>query len=67
VEGYRYSSPPVWRIIALDGTLFVSTFDPEWEGHESPVYRLDSGVAGALHRGFTRMLESCFANAERFH
>lgn len=54
LEAYRYATLPTWRIIALDDTMFVSTFDEDWEGHASPIYRFDIGAGGALFRGFRR-------------
>jgi len=66
LTAYRYATLPVWRIIATDGTTFVSTFDEDWEGHASPVYRIDIGTGGALHRGFRRMFNEFAATAERF-
>lgn len=66
LEGYRYTSLPVWRIIATDETTFVSTFDGGWEGHESPVCRIDIGSGGSLHRGFRRMIDELAVTSERF-
>lgn len=66
LEAYRYSTLPTWRIIALDDTMFVSTFDTEWEGHASPIYRIDIVTGGALYRGFHRMFHEMTATAERF-
>lgn len=66
LEAYRYATLRTWRIIGLDDTLFVSTFDADWEGHESPVYRIDVATGGALYRGFRRMLTAMTATAERF-
>ena len=57
---------PTWRIIGLDETLFVSTFDADWEGHASPVHRIDVATGGALYRGFRRMLGEMAVTAERF-
>jgi hypothetical protein len=66
LEAYRYATLPTWRIIGLDDTLFVSTFDADREGHESPVYRIDVAAGGALYCGFRRMLVEMTATAERF-
>lgn len=66
LEAYRYSTVPTWRIIAVDDTLFVSTFDAEWEGHASPIYRIGIEGGGALHRGFRRMFQEMTSTAERF-
>lgn len=66
IEGYRYRTMPVWRIIVADDTIFMSTYDADWEGHASPVYRLDAGTGGALHRGVVRMFTETVAGAVRF-
>lgn len=66
LEAYRYATLPTWRIIAVDDTLFVSTFDAEWEGHASPIYRIGIEGGGALHRGFRRMFQEMTSTAERF-
>lgn len=66
LEAYRYAALPVWRIIATDETTFVSTFDESWEGHESPVCRIDVGSGRSLHRGFRRMIDELAATSERF-
>jgi transcriptional regulator with XRE-family HTH domain len=66
LEAYRYTTLPTWRIIALDETLFVSTFDADWEGHASPIYRIDIATGGALHRGFRRMFHEMTTTADRF-
>jgi transcriptional regulator with XRE-family HTH domain len=65
VEVYRYEMLPTWRVIAVDETLYVGTFDEQWEGHASPMYRLEPGTGGALHRGMLRMCEGIFAQAHR--
>jgi hypothetical protein len=65
VSVYRYDSLPVWRVIAVDETLYVGTFDTDGEGHASPLYRLDPGTGGALHRGMRRRCEGVFASAVR--
>lgn len=66
LEAYRYAALPVWRIIATDETTFVSTFDEGWEGHESPVCRIDDSSGRSLHRGFRRMIDELALTSERF-
>lgn len=66
LEAYRYAALPVWRVIATDEATFVSTFDEGWEGHESPVCRIDAGSGRSLHRGFRRMIDELAATSERF-
>lgn len=53
---YVYDTQPVWRVIALDDTLYVSGF-AAWEGHSSTMYKLLPTDGGALHQGFRRMLD----------
>ncbi|KWX01749.1 Helix-turn-helix domain protein [Carbonactinospora thermoautotrophica] len=65
LEVYRYRTLPVWRMIGIDGTLFVSVFGEEWEGHESPVYEIRETPDGALYRGFRRHFEAMRADAQR--
>ena len=65
VQVYRYNHLPVWRVIRIDGTLYVSAFDARWEGHESTVYKLPPNPKGALYGGFVRTLESMRKSAER--
>ncbi|MEU0845801.1 helix-turn-helix transcriptional regulator [Streptomyces sp. NPDC005962] len=55
---YRYDMRPTWRVIRVDDTMFVSTFDVGWEGHESAAYKVVEGPQGPLFRGFQRMFES---------
>jgi hypothetical protein len=37
---YLYTMLPTWRLISLDGAMFVSAFGETHEGHTSPMYRL---------------------------
>jgi hypothetical protein len=65
VEAYEYDTLPVWRIVSIDSTLFVSTFAPDWEGHESPVYKLVSTQIGPLYGGFRRTFEDLLERSTR--
>ncbi|GAU67074.1 transcriptional regulator [Streptomyces sp. NBRC 110611] len=58
LQVYRYRMHPTWRIIRLDGTMFVSAFDVGWEGHESATYKVMETPHGPLYRGFQRMFAS---------
>lgn len=40
VRCYLYTMLLTWRVISLDGTMFVSAFGESHEGHTSPMYRL---------------------------
>lgn len=59
---YLYDSRPVWRVIGLDDTLYVSGF-ASWEGHSSTMYKLLPTTGGALHQGFRRMLDDLAATS----
>jgi hypothetical protein len=61
---YLYQSRPVWRVIGLDDTLYVSGF-ASWEGHSSTMYKLLPTTSGALHQGFRRMLDDLAATSTR--
>jgi transcriptional regulator with XRE-family HTH domain len=61
---YTYDARPVWRVIGLDDTLYVSGF-ASWEGHSSTMYKLLPTAAGALHQGFRRMLDDLAATSTR--
>lgn len=66
VEIYLYDLLPTWRVIALDETLFVSAFEPNTEGHTSPMYRISSAAyGGALHRGFRQFVGELQRTARR--
>lgn len=66
MQAYRYAGLPVWRIITVDDTAFVSTYDEDWEGHNSPVHRIEAPGDGALFKGFRRMFNELAATAEQF-
>jgi transcriptional regulator with XRE-family HTH domain len=61
---YLYDARPVWRVIGLDDTLYVSGF-AAWEGHSSTMYKLLPCASGALHRGFCRMLDDLALTSKR--
>ncbi|MGW5445430.1 helix-turn-helix domain-containing protein [Streptomyces asiaticus] len=65
IQVYRYRVHPTWRIIRLDGTMFVSAFDTGWEGHESATYKVMETPHGPLYRGFKRMFASMMDAAVR--
>jgi hypothetical protein len=66
MQAYRYAGLPVWRIITVDDTTFVSTYDEDWEGHNSPIHRIEALGDGALFKGFRRMFNELAATAEQF-
>jgi hypothetical protein len=61
---YIYDARPVWRVIGLDDTLYVSGF-ASWEGHSSTMYKLLPTAGGALHHGFRRTLDDLSATSQR--
>jgi transcriptional regulator with XRE-family HTH domain len=61
---YAYDARPVWRVIGLDDTLYVSGF-ASWEGHSSTMYKLLPTSGGALHHGFRRMLDDLSTTSQR--
>lgn len=40
VNGYLYNQHPIFRLIICDQCLFLSTYEMNLHGHESPVYRI---------------------------
>lgn len=65
VECHLYALLPTWRVISLDGTMFVYAFGETHEGHMSPMYRLTGSPHGALHRGFRRFIDELRATARQ--
>lgn len=65
VQVYRYGMRPTWRVIRMDDTMFVSTFDADWEGHESATYKVMEAPQGPLYRGFQRMFEAMIKEGRR--
>lgn len=65
VEVGLYSRLPIWRIIRVDATLWVSTFAAAWEGHESAIYEVPQTPRGPLWAGYHRTYEDLYANSRR--
>lgn len=65
LEVYQYETLPIWRIIAVEDTLYVSTFADTWEGHHSAVYKIVPTAAGPLYGGFRRAFEDLRCRAAR--
>lgn len=53
VELFWYQSAPVWRILAVDGVFYVSSFSERWEGHQSGISKIAPSCRGALYGGFS--------------
>ncbi len=60
-----YSSLPVWRVIRVDNTTWVSSFGPAWEGHESAVYEIPYTPRGSFWAGYRRQFDDLHAHARR--
>lgn len=65
LEVYRYSQLPVWRLLIIDDTLYVGSFDVGWEGHESTMTKVPPNARGALYNGFRRMFDGYCRSGER--
>lgn len=65
VQVWLYRALPVWRLLALDDSLYVSSFTDTWEGHESPTYKISPGAGGALYGGFRRTFTDLLSQAQR--
>ncbi|MGY0058273.1 helix-turn-helix domain-containing protein [Streptomyces sp. LZ34] len=65
LQVYRYDMRPTWRVIRVDDTMFVSTFDADWEGHESATYKVMEAPQGPLYRGFQRTFEAMLKEGNR--
>jgi hypothetical protein len=53
-------------LIALDHTIFASTFSGTLEGHQTTTYKMAASADGTLHSGFRRMFDGRLRNtAER--
>jgi transcriptional regulator with XRE-family HTH domain len=63
VETAVYDGLPVWRMLAFDGTLFLSVFTPKAEGARSGMYKLTAASDGVLHAGMTRQFEDMWRRA----
>lgn len=61
---YLYDARPIWRVIGVDETLYVSGF-ASWEGHSSTMYKLLPTAGSALHHGFRRILDSLAATSKQ--
>lgn len=60
-----YTRLPVWRIIRLDETAWVSAFSPSWEGHESTIHEIQHTPRGSFWAGFRRQFDDIHANSRR--
>jgi transcriptional regulator with XRE-family HTH domain len=65
LEVYRHRTRPVWRMVRLDGIVFVSVIGRRSDARASLVYRLTPTPPGCLSYGFDRLFESMLGDAER--
>lgn len=65
LEVYHYDALPIWRLIALDHTIYASTFASTLEGHQTTTYKITASVDGTLHSGFSRVFDELRNTAER--
>ncbi|KAA2246467.1 helix-turn-helix transcriptional regulator [Solihabitans fulvus] len=65
VQAWLYSATPIWRSIALDDMLFVSTFTGTREGHRSAMYQIAPSPHGTLHHGIRRVWDELLSQATR--
>jgi transcriptional regulator with XRE-family HTH domain len=65
LEVYRYRTPPVWRMIRLDATVFASVIGCRSDSRTSLVYRLAPTAPGCLSYGFDRLFAATLGDAER--
>jgi hypothetical protein len=63
METAVYDGLPVWRMLAFDGTLFLSAFTPNAEGARSGMYKLAAAGDGVLHAGMSRQFEDMWRRA----
>ncbi|RZU48636.1 helix-turn-helix protein [Krasilnikovia cinnamomea] len=60
-----YSSQPIWRTIRVDDVLWVSSFAPGWEGHESTIYEIPKTPRGSFWSGYCKQFDEMSAHARR--
>jgi transcriptional regulator with XRE-family HTH domain len=60
-----YTRLPVWRIIRVDNTAYVSSFDAAWEGHASMIYEVPHTPRGAFWAGYRRHFDDVCDTARR--
>ena len=65
LQVYLYDALPVWRLIRLDQTMYVSSFTADREGHQSATHKITETPNGSLHAGFQRVFDHLRANAQR--
>lgn len=59
IELYYCKFHPVFRLIILDETLYMSTYETDCHGHESPVYKFDKSNCErlSLYNSYSNLFE----------
>jgi transcriptional regulator with XRE-family HTH domain len=65
LEIYYYDALPIWRLIALDHTIYASTFSSRLEGHQTATYKIAASSDGTLYGGFRRTFDEFCHGAVR--
>jgi transcriptional regulator with XRE-family HTH domain len=65
LEVRLYDRLPVWRIFRIDDIAWVSSFDAQWEGHESTIYEIPHTPRGSFWAGYRRQFEDLYEHATR--
>jgi hypothetical protein len=62
---YRlYNQLPVWRLLRIDDSMFVSAFLPGKDGHTGPMYQIHRGAAMTLFPAFARQFDEIWDRGE---
>ncbi len=64
IETRLYDTLPTWRMLVFDGTMYLSAFAANSEGHRSGMYKLTAAADGVLHAGFLRQFDDMWRQAE---
>lgn len=65
LEVRLYDRLPVWRYFRIDDLAWVSSFDAQWEGHESTIYEIPHTPRGSFWAGYRRQFEDLNEHAHR--
>lgn len=63
VELYIYDELPIWRIIRLDETMYVSTYVPGKEGQSSQMFKIVRQSGAVLFEAYLRVIEAMLSQA----
>jgi transcriptional regulator with XRE-family HTH domain len=65
LEVRLYDRLPVWRMFRIDDIAWISSFDVQWEGHESTIYEIPHTPSGSFWAGHRRQFEDLHDHARR--